>query len=104
MAKLWDVATGQAIRTFTGYTDLVLGVTFSPDGKYALTGSSDHTAKLWDVATSQELRTFVGHTDQVWCVAFSLDGKSALTGSIDYRQIMECSDRPKLAHLFCAYR
>ena len=31
--KLWDVATGKEVRTFTGHTKDVVSVAFSPDGK-----------------------------------------------------------------------
>jgi WD40 repeat protein len=47
--KLWDVATGNEIRTLAGHTNTVLSVAFSPDGKTALSGSADNTLKLWDV-------------------------------------------------------
>ena len=60
--KLWDVATGKEIRTFTGHADMVWSVAFSPDGRTALSGSDDNTLKLWDVATGKEIRTFAGHT------------------------------------------
>jgi len=32
-----------------GHSDIVYAVAFSPDGKLALSGSSDHTLKLWEV-------------------------------------------------------
>ncbi|MCY3019106.1 MAG: hypothetical protein NTW87_08775 [Planctomycetota bacterium] len=79
--KLWDVATGRELRTFSGHTDGVFSVAFSPDGKLALSGSWDKTLKLWEVATGRELRTFSGHDGQVMSVAFSPDGKAALSGS-----------------------
>ena len=41
-----------------GHSDYVNSVAFSPDGKYALSGSRDNTLKLWDVATGREIRTF----------------------------------------------
>jgi WD40 repeat protein len=44
---LWDVATGKEVRHFTGHTNEVRNVTFSPDGKYILTASNDGTARLW---------------------------------------------------------
>jgi len=30
---LWDIATGQLLRTFSDDTNTVLGVAFAPDGK-----------------------------------------------------------------------
>jgi len=71
------------IRTFSGHTDSVTSVVFSPDGRSALSGSWDKTLKLWDVATGKETRTFSGHTGGVRSVAFSPDGRSALSGSAD---------------------
>ena len=71
------------IRTFTGHSDLVRSVAFSPDGRYALSGSNDKTLKLWDVNTGSAIRTFTGHSNQVRSVAFSPDGRYALSGSND---------------------
>ena len=39
------------IRELTGHTNIIWGTAFSPDGRWALTGSQDRTARLWDVAT-----------------------------------------------------
>jgi len=55
-------------------------VAFSPDGRYALSGSPDNTMKLWDVSSGMEIRTFQGHTNSVNSVAFSPDGRYALSG------------------------
>jgi len=43
-------------QKFTGHTDTVWSVSFSPDGKQALSGSADKTIKLWDVATGMEIK------------------------------------------------
>ncbi len=82
-ARLWDVQTGQELRTLTGHTAWVNEVAFSPDGRVALTGSDDGTARMWSVRAGQELQTLTGHTDIVIGVAFSPDGQYALTGSTD---------------------
>jgi len=73
----------KCLRTFQGHNWPVFSVCFSPDGRYALSGSSDHTLKLWDVETGECLRTFKGHKDAVNSVFFSPDGKYALSGSYD---------------------
>src|ERR1017187_9037236 len=67
-----------------GHSAGLNSVAFSPDGRWALTGSSDGTALVWDLATSQEIRRLVGHSGGVNSVAFSPDGRWALTGS-DYK-------------------
>ena len=71
------------LRRFEGHTDYVMSVCFSPDGRYALSGSRDNTLRLWEVASGQELRCFEGHTAWVSSVCFSPDGRYALSGSYD---------------------
>jgi hypothetical protein len=68
------------LRSFSGHTDWVNSVAFSPDGRSALSGSKDETLKLWDVVTGAEIRVFVGHGSSVDSVAFSPDGRKALSG------------------------
>ncbi len=80
--KLWDVATGKELRSFSGHAGSVSSVSFSPDGRFALSGSSDKTLKLWDVATGKEMRNFPGHT-AIKSVVFSPDGRFALSGGYD---------------------
>jgi len=82
-AKLWDIATGKPLHTFSGHGTIVQSVAFSPDGHTALSGGYDRTLKLWDVATGKELRTFSGHMGFVQSVVFAPDGRTALSGSQD---------------------
>jgi WD40 repeat protein len=50
--KLWAVETGECIRTFTGQSDWVQSVVFSPDGKSIAVASENETIKLWAVETA----------------------------------------------------
>ncbi len=83
--KLWETVTGREIKSFTGHTDKVNSVAFSPDGRLALSGSEDNTLKLWDVASGREIRSFTGHNKRkgILSVAFSPDGRFVLSGGWD---------------------
>jgi WD40 repeat protein/serine/threonine protein kinase len=81
--KLWDIETGQCLRTFTGHENSVESVCMSVDGRLALSGSYDKTLRLWDIETGQCLRTFTGHTSSVESVCMSADGRLVLSGDDD---------------------
>jgi WD40 repeat protein len=89
-ATLYEVATGNLLRSFSGHQDFVTSVAFSPDGRFLLTGCRDKTARLWDIETGASLRQLTGHKgggiSPQWgdiLVSFSPDGKYLLTGSED---------------------
>ena len=81
--RLWSVADGQVAVNFTGHSNIVISSAFSPDGRYAVTGSWDRTAIVWDVKTGKEARLLDAHAKWVRAVAFSPDGRKILTGSDD---------------------
>jgi WD40 repeat protein len=80
--KLWEVASGRELRSFTGHTSGITSLAFSPDGRLALSGG-DFALRLWEVASGRELKSFSGHRLWVAGVAFSPDGRLALSGSAD---------------------
>jgi WD40 repeat protein/serine/threonine protein kinase len=70
-------------RVFTGHDDRVLSAAYSPDGKMAVSASTDKTLIIWDVATGKALQRLQGHKDWVWHAVFSADGKYVLSASQD---------------------
>jgi WD40 repeat protein len=80
---LWEVPTGQSLKTLSGHTHPVSSVALSPDGRLLASGSFDQTVRLWEVNTGQNLKTLSGHTNWVWSVAFSPDGRLLASGSAD---------------------
>jgi WD40 repeat protein len=86
-ALLWDIVNRRDITSLRGHTDGVTAVAFSPDGKYALTGSNDTIAILWDLKNIQPY-PLIGHNRRINAVAFSPNGKYVLTGSLDKTAIL----------------
>ena len=73
-----------ALRTLVGHSDWVNAVALAPDGKTAISASSDYTLKIWDTETGRELKTLTGHSHSVKAVAIAPDGKTAISASSDY--------------------
>ena len=78
--KLWDIETGQCLRTFEGHSDSVEAMALLPDGRRALSGSADKTLKLWDLETGQCLATWQAESAVRRCAAV-LDTIVAGTGT-----------------------
>jgi small GTP-binding protein len=47
---VWEVETGRCLRVLEGHTNLVWSVSFSPDGRRALSGAVNGVARLWDLS------------------------------------------------------
>lgn len=65
--RLWDVKTGQNVKTFTspavkGHISAILSMAFSPDGSMIATGGSDVTVRLWNVKSGQLTATLTVNT------------------------------------------
>ncbi len=82
-ATLWDAESDRQLLQFSGHSDLIMCVAFSPNGQRIVTGSRDKSAKVWDATTGTNLSTLSGHNDQISSVAFSRDGKRIVTSSSD---------------------
>jgi WD40 repeat protein len=82
-AKLWDISTGQCLKTLSEHTDKIMGIAWSPDGQILATASADQSVKLWDYCTGSCISTLQGHNSRVYSAIFSPDGKIIATCSTD---------------------
>jgi len=69
--KLWDLPTGQCLKTVDGYSNWLLSIAFSPDGQILASSNEDQRIRLWDVDTGQCLQTLSGHTNLVSSITFA---------------------------------
>lgn len=81
--KVWNLATGQEIRTLKGHSSFVNYLVISPDGQTLVSGSADKTIKVWNLVSGRELRTLQGHSSSVNSLALSPDGQVLVSGSAD---------------------
>ena len=79
--KVWDIETGEEIRTLVGHTSGIRCLQFDDTGKL-ITGSMDNTTRLWNWRTGKCLRTFQSHTGGVISVHF--DSQYVASGSMDH--------------------
>ena len=83
--KLWDVASGKAVRSFARQANNDTFTTaFSPDGALLATSGYDGVIELWDVQSGQVVRTLSYSTEVgIHSVAFSPDGSLLASGGTD---------------------
>ena len=85
---LWEIATGKIVRKMGGFSDRVVALDYSPDGKLlAAAGgppTGDGELKLLEPATGRVVaEPKASHTDTILAVRFRPDGKLLATASAD---------------------
>jgi toxoflavin biosynthesis protein ToxC len=81
---LWDVLTRQPLSR-AGHDHLANHVDFSPDGRYLVSASSDHTSRLWSVPELKLRTVFPDHLDDVEMAVFHPLKELIATASRDHR-------------------
>ena len=78
--RLWNVHTGDCVRTFFGHLEGVWGL--AADALRVVSVANDRSVKIWDPRTGFCDRTLTGHTAPVTCVGLS--DRRICTGSEDH--------------------
>lgn len=77
--KVWDIETGQAVRTLFGHIEGVWAV--ACDKLRLVSASHDRTVKVWDLEEGKCTATLSGHRGAVTCIALGED--KIVSGSDD---------------------
>lgn len=73
----------EPLLTLKADTARVNSISFSPDGRWLVSGSSDHTIRVWQIPSGNTHRLMLGHRGEVDVVRFSPDGTIVASGSSD---------------------
>ena len=83
--RAWSTGTGELLFEMRGHEDLTIQVSFAPDEREILSGSSDASVRQWDARTGQLRRILAARPPEtpVTCVAFSPDGRFEAVAAMD---------------------
>ncbi len=76
--KLWNVETGECLKTLKGHCGCINTLTVSSDGKIIVSGSDDYTIKLWNIETGECVKTLMGHTNEVKSLQLTSNDKNII--------------------------
>jgi len=99
-ARVWEILTGKELARMT-HDYFVQAVSFSPDGKYVVSGG-DQTARLWAVDTGREIARMT-HESGVTTVAFSPNGKYVVSADYETASLWEAETGQEVVRLKDGY-
>lgn len=81
--KVWDVSTGNIVKTFAGHEDWIYAFRLTNDESKLITSSFDKTIKIWDFESAKLITTLQGHTDGIYQLALTPDNKTLISVAVD---------------------
>ncbi|KIW68720.1 hypothetical protein PV04_04644 [Phialophora macrospora] len=85
---LWSVQTGALLDQLAGHEGPISTLAFTPDGRYLVSGSWDHTIRVWSVFDRSQTSESLQLMSDLLCIAIRPDSAqiaaSTLDGSITF--------------------
>src|SRR5205823_1750208 len=86
---MWNAETRQKLRLFSGHTDHIRDLCFSPSGRTLASVDTSNGLRLWETATAKPLAVFDGEPEMpVWRHGFSADGRRLIAVGTNLRVLV----------------
>lgn len=83
--KIWNLQTGNLIKTLQSDSGTINTVAISSDNKIVVTGSGDRMVRIWDITQNKTPKILKGHSSDIRQVEISTDKKTIV--SLSYNEI-----------------
>jgi len=81
-ARVWSIASGEAVSPVLRHEGPVRTISFSPDGSRVVTASEDRTVRVWEVSGGRQVLA-LRHEGVVTHAEYGPDGRRVLSASRD---------------------
>ncbi|MBD2310313.1 WD40 repeat domain-containing protein [Desertifilum sp. FACHB-1129] len=81
--KVWDLKTGECLRTLSPQSSVIQPIALSPDGQMLASGDRQGKISLWNLPKGELLQVFLSHSGSVEALAFSPDRQTLVSGAED---------------------
>ena len=81
--NIWDIESGELVKTIKGHKDFIRDITLTPNGDKFITVGDDQTTRTWDLESGEQLQVWGGHTGAVNSVVLTPGGDKIVTASDD---------------------
>ncbi|KAJ9617099.1 U3 snoRNP protein [Cladophialophora chaetospira] len=80
---LWSVQTGALLDQLSGHEGPISTLAFTPDGRYLVSGSWDHTIRVWSVFDRSQTSESMTLMSDLLCIAIRPDSAQLAASTLD---------------------
>ncbi|KAK6375765.1 U3 snoRNP protein [Exophiala oligosperma] len=80
---LWSVQTGALLDQLSGHEGPISTLAFTPDGRYLVSGSWDHTIRVWSIFDRSQTSEVLQLTSDLLCIAIRPDSAQIAASTLD---------------------